>query len=220
MSDFTTLGPYLGIVVLLVLTGLGLPVPEELIVISTGAASALGNLDPWLGFASCLVGALIGDCVVYAIGFHFGRRLLREHPWWSKFLHPEREARIEKMIRRHGLKVFFLARFLVGLRAPVYLTAGILKVPFRRFLLVDTFSATVVIGLFYSLAFLFGEHIGPLIREGQVALTIIVIVAVITAGGFLLWRHRKRKLEAVAQHSPSGFQSAPRAAPDAEKSAI
>jgi membrane protein DedA with SNARE-associated domain len=198
MSDFVAhAAPYLGISLLLLLTGLGLPIPEELIVISTGAASSLGKLDPWLGLTSCLLGALLGDCVTYAIGLHFGRRLLKEHPWWARFLHPEREAQIEDMIRRHGLKVFFLARFLVGLRAPVYLTAGILKVPFRRFLVVDLFSAMVVIGLFYGLAYAYGEHVGKWIREGQYALTAVVVVSVLAAGGYLYLRHRQKKRAAA-----------------------
>ena len=198
MPDFLEHAPYLGIMLILVLTGSGLPIPEEAVVISAGVASSLGELEPWRALLSCLVGALLGDCLMYYIGFHFGRSVLREHPWWARFVKPEREQKMEEMIRAHGLKVFFLARFLVGLRSPVYLTAGILRVPFRRFLLVDAFSATVVIGLFFGLSYQYGEHIHKWLRRGQYSLTIIVVGAILAAVGYFFWRRRKRKLAAAA----------------------
>ncbi|MHC4180077.1 MAG: DedA family protein, partial [Planctomycetota bacterium] len=115
---------YVGIAVFLMLTGAGLPIPEEVFIIAAGVASSYGKLDPWLALSACLFGALAGDCIMYWIGYHFGRSVVREHPWWARFVKPEREAQMERMIHKHGLKVFFLARFLVGLRSPVYLTAG------------------------------------------------------------------------------------------------
>ncbi len=187
---------YLGIVGFLMLTGAGLPVPEEVFIIAAGVASAQGALNPWLALSACLVGALAGDCVMYWIGFHFGRSVLREHHWWDRFVHPEREARMERMINAHGLKVFFLARFLVGIRAPVYLTAGILRVRFRRFLLIDLFCATAVIGTFFGLSYFLSDRYGVAIyrwiREAEVLLTVIVVVAVI-ATGFYFWRRHHRQ---------------------------
>src|SRR5262245_7492202 len=132
--DFTNLS-YPGIVLVLILTGVGLPVPEEAVIIATGIAAAQGGLDPWLGLVSCLLGAFLGDMTTYAIGRHFGHRLIRERLWFARFLTPTRERRIEQMIHQHGIKVFVLARFMIGIRSAIYLTAGILKVPFRRFII-------------------------------------------------------------------------------------
>src|SRR5690242_7179388 len=112
------LSSYLGIAIFLNLTGSGLPVPEEVPIIAAGVASALGKLDPWAAFASCLVGAFLGDCVMYAIGYHFGHNLIKDHPRFASLLHAEHEARVQKKIREHGFKIIFLSRFLVGLRAP------------------------------------------------------------------------------------------------------
>ena len=108
---------YLGIIVVLILTGCGLPIPEEVPIIAAGIASSVGSLNPWWAFLACLVGALLGDSVLYAIGYHFGHSLIIRHPRFAHLLHAEHEARIEEMIRRHGLKVFFGARFMVGIRA-------------------------------------------------------------------------------------------------------
>lgn len=187
---------YLGIIIALVLTGSGMPIPEEVIVIIAGVAAYHGTLNPWLALTACMVGALLGDCVMYSIGYHFGRNVLQEHPWFARFLTPAREKQIEQMIARHGAKVFLFARFLVGLRSPVFLTAGILRVPLRWFILVDTVCATLVIGTFFGLSYLFAEQIQDWwqwIRQAEITLTVAVVAAVSLTVAYLLYRRWQRR---------------------------
>jgi membrane protein DedA with SNARE-associated domain len=184
---------YLGIIIVLILTGSGLPIPEEVPIIAAGIASAVGRLSPWGAFISCLVGALLGDSVIYAIGYHFGHTLVTRHPRFAHLLHAEREAKIEEMIRRHGLKVFFLSRFMVGIRAPVYLTAGILRMSFRRFVLIDSFCATAVVGLFFGLSYAYGEQLAGLIRRSEIGFTVAVVVGVSIVLSYFIWKHLRRK---------------------------
>lgn len=199
---------YGGIVLVLVLTGAGLPVPEELPVFAAGVLSRHGTLHWGLAYASCLIGALGGDCVMYCIGRYFGRALLREKHWFAPFMSPEREADIEEKIKRHGLKVFFLARFLVGIRSPVYLAAGILRVPFRRFILTDLFCATVVITLFFSLGYAFANHIRDwwqAIRHAEYTLTVVAVIAIV--GLYFFIRRRRARLIAETE-APLGAKAA------------
>jgi membrane protein DedA with SNARE-associated domain len=189
---------YLGIIVVLILTGSGLPIPEEVPIIAAGIASSVGTLNPWGAFFACLIGALAGDSVIYFIGYHFGHSLVTRHPRFAHLLHAEREAKIEEMIRRHGLKVFFLSRFMVGIRAPVYLTAGILRMSFRRFLLIDAFCATCVVGLFFGLSYAYGDTLTTWIRCSEIGFTVLIVLAVVVVAAFFLWkRYRQRKLVAM-----------------------
>jgi membrane protein DedA with SNARE-associated domain len=195
MNDFFLAhGSYLVITVVLILTGSGLPIPEEVPIIAAAALSVDKTLNPFVAFACCLFGALVGDIIMYWIGYHFGRGVLREHRWWARCVTPEREERIEDMFQRHGFKVFFVARFLVGLRTPVYLTAGILRVSFKKFLLIDLICATAVVGSFFGLTYFFGTTIMPWIKDFQVLLTIGVAIAVACVAFFLWRRYRRRKL--------------------------
>ena len=188
---------YLGIILILILTGSGLPIPEEVPIIAAGIASSVGTLSPWAAFISCLLGALAGDSVIYAIGYHFGYSLITRHPRFAHLLHAEREERIEQMIRKHEFKVFFLSRFMVGIRAPVYLTAGILRIPFRRFILIDSFCATSVVGLFFGLSYAYGERLTGLIRRSEIAFTIAVVLAVSVVLCWFLWKRRRRRQAAL-----------------------
>jgi membrane protein DedA with SNARE-associated domain len=187
---------YLGIIVVLILTGSGLPLPEEVPIVAAGVASSVGTLHPWGAFLCCLAGALAGDSVIYVIGYHFGYSLVTKHPRFAQLLHAEREAKIEEMIRRHGLKVFFLSRFMVGIRAPVYLTAGILRMSFRRFILIDTFCATAVVGVFFGLGYAYGDHVTALIdliRRSEIGLSVVVAITLCAVVCYLLLRQYRRK---------------------------
>jgi membrane protein DedA with SNARE-associated domain len=223
MSEYLlTHGSYLLIMLVLVLAGGGLPLPEEVPVVAAGVLSSTGQMHPGLAFAACLAGALLGDCVMYAIGRHFGRRVVREHRLWARFVHPEREAQIEHMLQVHGLKVFFLARFLVGLRSPVYLAAGVLRVPFRRFLFFDLLCATAVIGTFFGLSYCFGHAIARWVRGAELLLTLAVVAAILGMGLYF-WRKRQPTIHAGMDDlsCADGDEQAPPGAfekgPDAEE---
>ena len=145
-----------------------------------------------------VLGAVAGDCVMYFIGHHFGRSWLREHPFLARHLTPERERQIEEKIRQHGLKVFFLARFMLGVRAPIYITCGIMRVPFRRFLFADAISASVVVSLVFGLSYWFGEDVRIWIKRSEWAITIIVAIVVIVVV-IVMYRKYRRRHRAAAQ---------------------
>ncbi len=199
---------YLGIVLFLALTGIGLPIPEEVPIVAAGVASQAGHLVWWKALLACLAGALLGDSLMYGIGRFFGARVLRAHPWWSGFLTPEREKTIEDLINRHGIKAFFVARFLVGLRSPFYLTAGMLRVKYRWFLFADFICATVVIGGFFGLAYLFGERIGGLIQLAERSATLVVVIAVVvTFAVIAFFSFRRRRIQMLDQDPESLFEN-------------
>jgi membrane protein DedA with SNARE-associated domain len=182
---------YLGIVVFLVLTGCGMPIPEEVAIVVAGVLSAEGKLIPWAALAASLVGAILGDSVMYAIGYHWGRSLLNAHPRLAKLLHAESEPRFEEAIERHALKVMLLSRFMVGIRGPVYLSAGVVRMPFRRFLLYDSICASLVVCVFFLLSYLFGEDVIRWIRDAEITVTIAAVVVIAIISVYLYRRSRK-----------------------------
>ena len=199
---------YLWVIIFLILTGCGLPIPEEVGIIAAGVWAADGAMNFWLGLSACLFGCIVGDSIMYAIGYRFGKTVLREHPMFTGFLTPERERHIEQLIRRRGAAVLFTARFLVGVRGPVYLTAGILHFPYRRFVLIDLFCATLVVSLFYSLAWYFGQDIITWIRTAEEGITLAVAIALAVGAGFFWLHHRRSKrmietLDRIAEGLPA-----------------
>ena len=191
-------GSYLAVIVLLAMTGAGLPIPEEVIIVAAGVLSseAVGKLDPTLALISCLVGAIVGDGLMYWIGRGLGKTFLREHRIFARLLHAEREAQMERVVSQHGIKVFLIARFLVGVRAPIYLAMGIMRVDFRRFVISDAICASVVVSLFFWLSYFFGGWVGERIRESQQALTGCILIGALGAAiYYFVWKKCRQQLQ-------------------------
>lgn len=186
---------YLGIIVFLVLTGCGMPIPEEVAFVVAGVLSAEGKLHTGLALASCLVGALLGDSVMYAIGRRWGHSLLNSHPRLAKLLHADRQKAFEDAVERHGFKVMLASRFLVGVRGPVYVAAGAARMPYRKFLMIDLVGASLVVFTVFMLSYVFGDRVIDWIREAELTATIAVAIAAIIIG-IILYR-RSRKIAAV-----------------------
>ncbi len=155
MGDLILKFGYFGIFLVLVLGGLGLPVPEEAPIILAAVLTRKGTMHWIPALGSCFAGVLVGDFVVYFLGFFYGEKVL-SLPLTRKFLTRAREAQIKGYFHRHGVKILILGRFAVGFRTAAYLTAGILRLPTLKLFLTDlcaaTFSTLLMFGLGYAFA--------------------------------------------------------------------
>ena len=140
---------YVGIALILILGGLGLPVPEEAPIILAAVLSRNGKLHGPLALASCLIGVLLGDLVVYFLGFFYGEKVL-SLPLTRRLLTRQREAQIKGYLHRHGFKILVSGRFVPGFRTAAYLTAGILKLPTLKLLLTDLVAASLTTFLMFA----------------------------------------------------------------------
>jgi membrane protein DedA with SNARE-associated domain len=213
-------GSYLTIFLFVVLTGCGLPLPEEIAIVSAGVLSAVGQLHPLPAFGACLLGAVVGDAIMYAIGYHFGHNLIALHPKLGKWMGARQEPRYEQAILRHGFKVMLLSRFMVGVRGPVYLAAGVARIPFRRFLMWDLVCATLVVSLFFGVSYSFGDDIAKFLSDAERAFTLTVLAVVLVAALYALRRYRRSLLDAVLEedlhvtnHQPEQATQPPAAPP-------
>jgi membrane protein DedA with SNARE-associated domain len=157
---------YVGIALILILGGLGLPIPEEAPVILAAVLSRNARMFAPLAFTTCLVGVLVGDFIVYFLGYFYGEKVL-SLPVTRRLLTRAREAQIKGYFHRHGFKILVLGRFAVGFRTAAYLTAGILKLPPLKLFLTDLFAATLSTSLMFGLGYIFANQIQSGIKEVQ-----------------------------------------------------
>ena len=115
---------YYAVFGVLVICGMGLPLPEDITLLTAGVISQLGDKNVHIMLVVAYLGVLCGDWVMYLIGWKFGPHL-RQSRWFSKLLTPERMIQTETLFHRYGSRVIFVARFLPGLRAPIYVMTGI-----------------------------------------------------------------------------------------------
>jgi membrane protein DedA with SNARE-associated domain len=160
LENFGNYG-YLGVFVVLLAAGFGVPIPEELPVITAGVM--VGHEDTSLRWyymlPVCIAGVVIGDCVLYLIGRKWGRKLIETGWVKRKLLPPEKREQIEKNFHDHGIKVLLGARLLPGIRSPIFLMAGVLHFPFRKFLLADAIYAVPGVNLLFWTSYMLTDQV-------------------------------------------------------------
>ena len=72
----------------------------------------------------------------------WGPGLLRNR-WVARFLPPEKKAQIEANFQKHGIRILLYVRWLPGIRAPMFVTAGTMRLDFRRFVVADGLSSMI-----------------------------------------------------------------------------
>lgn len=154
---------YAGLFLVLVLCGLGLPVPEELPLLTGGFLVYRGITQYPATLAISFVGVMAGDNSLFFLGRKFGTAVLK----YLGFVRPGARQRIERLkvfMDHHGNMAIFYARFLAGVRALVYLTAGSTGVAPRRFVVYDALGAVISVPLAVSIGYYFGDQIDVAIR--------------------------------------------------------
>ena len=198
MESFLEGWGYLGVFVGILLTGLGFPMPEELPIVIGGALAggfAAGNtiIYWWIMLPVCIVGVVIGDSFLYFIGRLWGVKLV-ERPFVKKhLLAPEKLASITENFHKYGIKILLFARLTPGIRAPIFLTAGITRLPLSQFLLADGIYAIPGVTLLFVLGYFFTSNMVALVTgELEVVKNIIIMMAVVGVAGYFTYRFLRK----------------------------
>jgi membrane protein DedA with SNARE-associated domain len=195
----------------LLLCGFGLPMPEDVVLVTGGVLAWLSSDLETVSFAGMvhdrgllamvavgLAGILAGDSVIFFAGRSFGHRVADFGPL-RRIITPEKLELVEKKVRTRGNVVVMFARFLPGLRAPTYFTVGHAKMPYWKFLLFDGTAAMVSAPLWVCVGFWFGSDLEEAARvAGRFSHYILLGVAVVLGALALRWLQARRAAAAVA----------------------
>ena len=185
----------------LVAAGLGFPIPEELPVVGAGIWAGLPNVVAtfgplrWLILPVCILGVVISDSLLYGVGRRFGTRLL-ELRMVRRVLPPKKQDEIQENFHKHGVKVLLFARFLPGLRSPIFIMAGVMKLPLRRFILADGIYAIPGVSLLFFLSWWFGTSFQELVEKFEAGVQsylkpLLILVGLGVVIGYLIYHFLK-----------------------------
>jgi membrane protein DedA with SNARE-associated domain len=184
---------------ILLLCGLGLPIPEDISLISGGYMAHLGVVNVHTVFLVCFASVLGGDCAAFFMGRYFGRRILGWGPA-QKLFSARKQLRVRAYFRKYGSKVIFVGRFLPGLRFSIFFSAGTLHVRPAVFLVYNSLAALLSVPFLVYLAWIFGEHIDRVVHWARRSEYGILVIAILGAS-FVLFklaryrRQRRRELQ-------------------------
>lgn len=189
---------------LLVLCGIGLPLPEEPVLLMAGAVVVpltSGGHEPEVQLVrltlDCAVGILIGDLATFYLGRTIGTGIFRIRPVRLIATRPRR-VRAERFFQRYGPWAIFLARFFAGVRLVMYFGAGMSRrVSYLRFVLMDFLGVLVTVPLSVYLGFLAYRELSDWTKaKHRLGIFHAVIMFAIVAG-LVAWYVLARKKRAA-----------------------
>jgi membrane-associated protein len=175
----------------LLLENAGMPVPGETILL-LASFLAYSERDLQLGWIIVVatVAATLGDNLGFAFGYYGGRPLLERYR--SLFRIQEKTIeRGEALFQRYGSATIFFARFVFGMRIIAGPMAGVLRMPWRRFVIFNFLGAALWVSTISAVGYLFGQHWNRLERWMKRADISLAVVAIAIAT-FWWWRNRRQ----------------------------
>jgi membrane protein DedA with SNARE-associated domain len=184
--------PLVAVIAALLIAGLGVPIPEDLSLLTAGYLAWHGDEQVGWLLLCCLVAIVAGDSALWLLGRRFGPSIT-QHRHLRHRLTPARLERVEGYFRRHGAKTIVLARFAAGARALFFVAAGAMRVPYWRFLLFDGMAALISGTLWILVGKRFGAQI-DLVRKvvHRIEHWILLALAILLVGWMISKLLRRR----------------------------
>lgn len=169
---------YFALIGMMLLSAVGLPLPEEVTLISVGILAFMGAHPdhfppPYPGAPVVNVhtaaiiaffAVFLSDFLIYGVGRVFGRKLLY-HPRVHKMFPPHLMKRVEEWTHKYGAYACGIFRFTPGIRFPGHLACGMLHFPVWKFLLIDGLAAAISVPTQIYLLAHYGEPILMKLRQ-------------------------------------------------------
>ena len=148
-----------------------------------------------------LIGVLFGDSTMFLAGRIFGYRI-QKIKTFRKIVTPQRFSQIQRKFKQYGLGLLFVARFLPGLRSPIYLVAGMShRISYITFIIMDGLAALISVPVWIYLGFFFADNLDTLmtyVHDVQKAIYLVLGLLVIVVVLVILKKKFHSKMNQVA----------------------
>src|SRR5437879_3162687 len=181
---------YWAVAVALLLENAGIPMPGETVLL-LASFLAYSEHDLQIGWIIVVgtVACTMGDNLGFALGHHGGRPLLERYQHIFR-IRNESLARGERLFGRYGAVAVFFARFVFGMRIIAGPMAGVLRMPWRKFLVFNFLGAALWVTVISGAGYLFGRHWERLMHDLKV-FDVVIAVVVLLAAAYWWWRGRR-----------------------------
>ncbi len=147
-----------------------------------------------------VIGDILGDVVLYALGFFGGTPFAQKY---GKYIgvSPSLIARIKNFFVQHGGKTIFLVKTTTGLCWVTFFTAGMIKMPFKKFLFYSLWGGVLWSGFIVACGYFFGYLYAQIAQSIEYAGWVIFGVAVVFVIGFNLFKkYETQKIFPTKKH--------------------
>jgi membrane protein DedA with SNARE-associated domain len=183
---------------------MGLPLPAALALLTAGAVSAYGKLNPSLVMAIAVPAIVVGDSVLFVVGRATGWRLLGVLCRVSA--NPEScILRSAESFYRRGKIALVFAKFIPGINTMAPPLAGSMKMRPAQFLRLDLAAAFLYVMAYGGAGFLFSDFLRVIthgLRSAGHAAEMVLVLGLIGYVIYRIWLYRKYRLYTVVPRVP------------------
>jgi membrane-associated protein len=154
----------------------GFFLPGDSLLFTAGLLASQGELNFPLIVVGCMISAVLGDQVGYSIGRKAGPRLLARERWFTQRRHV---ARAERFFTRRGGQAVLIARFVPIVRTFVPVMAGIVRMPYRKFVGWNIAGGVLWGGGVTTAGYILGETVPSIDRYLLPIIAVIVLLSII-----------------------------------------
>ena len=179
----------------LMLAGLNVPISEDLMIISGALLSAtIVPENTYLIFLFLFLGCYLSDWVSYWIGRTLGRKLW-SIKWFAKTVKISKLEQTQKFYEKYGFWTLLGGRFILfGVRNCLFITAGMGKMPFSRFLISDGIACALSNSALFWTTYALGKNYSLLLTWLKRVNIFLFIAFVVTLIG-IFWYKRFKKAQ-------------------------
>ena len=182
---------------LVTLESMGIPMPGETALVTTALyAGSTHQIGIALVVLVAATAAIIGDNIGYLIGRSIGIRLVARYGRYVRLNEPRLKVG-QYLFLRHGGKIVFFGRFVAFLRAYAALFAGINRMSWPHFLIMNALGGICWATLFGGGAYLFGARMKRV--AGPISLLLLLAAIGLVVASIFFFRHHEKELERRAE---------------------
>ena len=177
--------------VLLMLGIIALPIPDETLLVFSGALIATGNLHLHSTVLAAILGSLCGISISYILGLTGGHYLVLKYGSWVGIT-MQRLEKAKEWFNHFGKWSLFIGYFIPGVRHFTGFTAGTAGVEYRHFALFAYSGGIIWVLTFLSIGYFFGNSCFSFLQDIDFKTALLIGAACMACLGFYLWRKRKK----------------------------
>lgn len=192
---------YLGIFLLMMASGFGLPIPEEVTLISAGLVCYVASrpdlfppppegshpVNPYITAGVAFFSVVFADCLVFFLGKFFGGRILRAS-YMTRYRN--RMEKVGEWTKKYGMWAAGAFRFTPGLRFPGHFACGMMGLRVSKFVAVDASAAAISVPTQVLLVAFYGETILVYFRQFKLVLLGLVGLVLVYYCARWLWKRQ------------------------------
>ena len=202
-------GPWV-VFCLLLLSGIGIPLGEDIIIIPAGMLAQHGEMPLVQTLIAAYIGVVCGDLLWFAVCSKLGTKISHTR-WFKKIVHPKRMLQAKYQFDIRGIWVIVLARFIPASRTTTITVAGMMHMKLWKFALTTALCCLITAPMQFFAGWWIAESLkAESTVEMITRLVGLVMVVIAVVWGYRLWSYHRQSGKSAPRASAKWLRNKPK----------